>query len=179
MKKITTAALLIVSLLCIKVSAQSFLKTYASPFSSTTPISFECITEKTDAAGARYIGGHVRDTIMIFKTDNNGGLIQMYRLYKIPANSRLDGIILDSRGDLVVIGNYENTGVFRAFVFKYTPAAATTVWYRETGVNDGLAFTDIIEKAGGANPIYYVSGQSFQNSLVRGLILQVNGTTEL
>ncbi len=170
----TCLLLLFVSLFCIKLNAQSFLKSYGSPFNATTPISFECITEKTDAAGFRYIVGHVSDSIIIFKTDNTGGLISQYRLFKLkPYYTRLDGIIIDSRGDLVVIGNYEFGGTaLHAFIFKYTPGNPTTTWFKDAAPD--LVFTDIVEKIGTSTPTYYVSGQS---ALANGLILKVNGTT--
>ncbi|HRI22796.1 MAG TPA: hypothetical protein PLA68_17680 [Panacibacter sp.] len=174
MKTIKPCNLLIfVILFCAKLNAQSFLKSYASPFSATIPVSFECITEKTDPSGFRYIAGHTTgDSIVIFKTDNNGNLISQYRLFQIKINSRLDGIIIDSRGDLIVIGNYEYGGTaIGAFIFKYTPGNPTTTWFKEAGPD--MAFTDIAEKPG-PTPTYFVSGQS---GISNGMILKVNGLT--
>src|SRR4051812_19477642 len=95
MKKLFLTTLLFTTAICCNnVFAQAFLKTYTDPLNPNASVSFECITEKTDSVGNLYIGGHIGDTITLFKMNTSGMVLATYKIKASPANTKLDAIML-------------------------------------------------------------------------------------
>ena len=154
--------------------AQPFLMTYNYQPKPTRPVDFECITSTTDQMGNFYIGGHVGDSIAIFKMNNLGSLLSTYVIKNTGTGSQLDGIIIDNSGNIVVIGNYETSSTGQGFVFKFVPPSSVA-WFSVTNLSDLIVLQDIVLIPNSSN--YRVSGSNGLSTFNHAVILDVNGST--
>lgn len=173
MKKIKIIAFIILTcLMCQNIFAQAFLKNYTDPSNPNASVSFECITEKTDSSGNLYIGGHIGDTITLFKVNTSGTVLSTFKIKASPANTRLDGIMLvldaqTNKQKIVVLGNLQ-TGGNQGFMFRFDPLG-TVDWFRQTLPSEAISYWDLADKTGN---FYVVSAEKTTDG--SALLLQVN-----
>lgn len=175
MKKIKSIALVIlISCICQNTFAQAFLKNYTDPSNPNAPVSFECITEKTDSSGNLYIGGHIGDTITLFKMSTAGTVLATYKIKTSPPNTKLDAIMLvldapTNTEKIVVLGNIQTGNGNQGIMFRFNKIYGTVDWFRQTNPAEKIAYWDMTDRTG---PNYIVSGAKRADG--SALILRIN-----
>lgn len=158
-------------MICQSPFAQAFLKAYSDPTNPNASVSFECITEKMDPQDNFYIGGHIGDTITLFKINTLGTVLGTYKIKPSPANTRLDAIMIDNNGLVVVLGNIQGTSGGQGFIFQYDPGPGVVNWFSQTAAIDAITYLDMSETNG---RYYLVSGEVRTPGYYSGLIMQIN-----
>lgn len=159
--------------ICFNLHAQ-FLKSYTDPASPGKSVSFEAITEQTNASGEFYVGGHIGDTITIFKINTSGTVLGSYKIRTVATNTRIDAIMIDMSGSYaVLIGNIQGANI-QGFILKFDITSNSVVWYTETNPADKIYFYDVADMSA-ANTFYHVSGSNGIN--FTGLLLRINKNT--
>ncbi|MEP6683373.1 MAG: T9SS type A sorting domain-containing protein [Parafilimonas sp.] len=177
MKRLFLTLLVLTTIICCNnVFAQAFIKSYKDPSNPNASVSFECITEKADSSGNFYIGGHIDNTLTVFKVNTFGNVLSTFKINASPANTRFDAIMIDASGLIAGLGNIQTSGANQGFIFQLNPLG-TVIWFRQTNAANRIVYWDMSDKFG---KYYLVSAERQTNGSALILkILKATGATSV